>query len=815
MGRFAHDSARYLELGGIKPAMSKKSLPTEEALPANLRLLVRESGALLGQVIEREAGRALYQSVEALRVSMAGLRDKNPAEVVEELRRQLKDLRRLGKEDRRDVARAFTLFLELMNACENAYRAFRLESARYLALAKGGPDSVVYVLTAHPTEARSPENIQVFQRIQDLLTRVLKRQTPVELWRDHLLHELELAWRATATRERAPRVKDEADHIYQTALRPGILRSLLAASGEVVPVYLRTWVGGDKDGHPGVDEKPMQESLQLARDALLRHAFTLLSDVEGTLGLLPGKVLAREMKAAKGALSKLRKISAGDGSKVARAKAVFHKLCTAYEREVHALHPSLLEGKRLFHVFPALVVPLELRESSDVLMGEEKAGKLVRPTAGKLVRPTAGKLAIERMLSRLALLSRGGDPRWYARGFIVSMTEKVEHLAKAEEKVRAAFGSAALPVIPLFETGESLAGSVDIVRAMIAHPRLGAALSGPWHDQLEIMVGYSDSSKQGGALSSRVGIARAMHALEAECEKSGVRPVFFQGSGGSVDRGGGSVADQLAWWPKSALRTYKVTVQGEMVERSLSSSSIARGQLERIAASAAEGLKRTPAAPSSRTLFKLAELASASYREMIHDKDFLRIVGSATPYEHLSALKIGSRPARRTTEISVEGLRAIPWVLCWTQVRVMFQTWWGIGSAWRSLSDVEKEALKRDFEAEPVFRSFVKALAFTLAKVELPLWRIYLDSSGLEPALCEKFYESFSHELSGAAEMIRFISGSDNPLWFKPWLGASIRLRATVIHPLNLLQVLAIEEGDYVLFRATATGISSGMMSTG
>lgn len=784
--------------------MSKKNLPTEAALPQNLRLLVRESGALLGEVIHKEAGQELFQAVESLRAAMAQLRDRNPAEVVEALRAQLKNLRRLTKDDRRDVARAFTLFLELMNACENAYRAYRLDGAKRSSAPKGGPGSLVYVLTAHPTEARSPENIQVFQRIQNLLTNVLKRETPVELWRDHLFHELELAWRATPTRERAPRVKDEADHIYQTALRPGILRSLLAASGEVVPVYLRTWVGGDKDGHPGVDEKAMAESLQLSRDNLLRHAFTLIADVEGTLALLPGKILEKEMRNSKSALHKLRKLAPGDGKKIAAAKAAFHKLCSAYEARIHALHPSLLEGKRLFHVFPGLVVPLELRESSDVLMGEKQEKK----------KP--GKLAIRRMLDKLSQLARGGDPKWYARGLIVSMTEKVEHLAKAEELVRAAFRASALPVIPLFETGESLAASVEIVRALIAHPKLGAALSGPWNDRLEIMVGYSDSSKQGGVLASRVGIARAMHALEAECEKSGVQPVFFQGSGGSVDRGGGSVADQLAWWPRSALRTYKVTVQGEMVERSLSSASIARGQIERIAHSAAEGLRRNPSAPASRTLFRLAEFASANYQQMIHDRDFLRLVGAATPYEHLSALKIGSRPSRRTTEISVAGLRAIPWVLCWTQVRVMFQTWWGVGSAWRQLSDAEKELLKKDFDGgEPVFTSFVKALAFTLAKVELPLWRIYLDQSGLDPALAAQFYEKFSGELAATAEMVRYLSGSENPLWFKPWLGASIRLRAPMIHPLNLLQVLAIEEGDYVLFRATTIGISSGMMATG
>jgi len=777
------------------------NLPNEDALPPDLRELVRKSGRMLGQVIERESGAKFFGKVEKLRVAMAGLRDQNADAVSAELRRQLESLRTLSQNDRRTMARAFTLFLELMNACENAYRSQRLQEkpAEKTSEKPDGPTSLVYVLTAHPTEARSPENIEVFHRIQNILTDALIHHAPEARWHQSLAHELELAWRAFPTRERAPRVKDEADHIYHTALRPEILRSLLAASSEVVPVYLRTWVGGDKDGHPGVDEKAMADSLNLSRASLLHFAHSLLEDVESSLALLPGARLRVELSRAKAALAALRRVTPGDGGRVERAKAAFGKLCAAYENEIHVLHPRLREGKRLFYVFPALVVPIELREASDILM---------QPPAKK-------PLAIERMLACLARLARGGEARWYARGFIVSMTSSVEHLAAAERKVRAAFGSPVLPVIPLFETSAALDQSSEIVSALFKHPRLGAALRGAWGNSLEIMVGYSDSSKEGGVFPSRLAIAGAMHTLEAVCEKAGVEPVFFQGSGGSVDRGGGTVQDQLAWWPRSALRTYKVTIQGEMVERSLSSPEIARGQIERIAISAAAALKRKPVAPHSEALFRFAGSVTASYRAMIHDPDFLLVVARATPYAHLSSLKIGSRPARRTTEISVEGLRAIPWVLCWTQTRVLFQTWWGVGSAWRRADAKERSALAEAFAGEPVFTSYIKALAFTLAKVELPLWKIYLEQSGLEASLAEKFYLFFEAELKSAGEMVRALSGNENPLWFKPWLGASIRLRSPMIHPLNLLQLLAVESQDFVLFRTTATGISSGMMTTG
>lgn len=780
----------------------------EDSLPQELRELVRDTGRLLGEVIEREVGAAFYKKVEALRTGMAGLRDQDPAFVSRELASHLENLRELSHAQRRSMAHAFTLFLELMNACENAYRSHRLHKKHSLFLKEREARSLVYVLTAHPTEARSPQNIEIFQRIQHTLADELEIGANVERYREKILHELELAWRAFPTRERAPRVKDEAGHIFHLALRPEILTSILQASQEVVPLYFRTWVGGDKDGHPGVNEKAMMESLGLSRADLLRFLEGLLHEVESTIHLLPGKRLRSELRKTKSALSPLRRLSAADGKKVAKAKKAFAELCTAYKDEIHVLHPSLRMGKRLFHVFPALVVPLEFRESSDMLM---RSKYVAQKKAGK----KAESLAMERMIEKLKVLAKGGNPLWYVRGFIVSMTSELEHLAAAEAIQRAIFGAPVLPVIPLFETEESLYKGTEIVRGMIEHKFLGKALRSHWKNSLEIMVGYSDSSKQAGALASRLAIATAMHALEAEIKAAGIKPIFFQGSGGSVDRGGGTVGDQVAWWPRSALETYKVTIQGEMVERSLSSPSIARGQMERIEASVAKALEKTSKAPQSKALFRMGEMSSHCYRELIHDADFLSIAGAATPYKHLTALKIGSRPTSRTAEISVEGLRAIPWVLCWTQTRVLFQTWWGLGTAWKKLSDAEKKALAAAYKDEPMFTSFIKALGFTLAKVELPVWKIYLEQSGLDPALTQRFYQRFEEELAAAGEMVRALSGSQDPLWFKPWLGASIRLRSPIIHPLNLLQILAVESRDFLLFRTTVTGVSSGMMTTG
>lgn len=788
-------------------------LLTEEHTPIELRELVKTSVALFGKVISEAVGDKQYRQIESIREVMASLRDKKESEVTPILRSTLSQIERMKTGDRRIMARAFTLMLELINTCENAYRSVRLakhsqemraqpqgRTTENVRAAAEKPNSIVYVLTAHPTEARSPENIAIFHLIQRQLIASLERRRSDQDIEASLFHFLNLMWRTAIVRDRAPAVGDEADSIYSTLLERNILDSLLTASGEVLPIFIRSWVGGDKDGHPGVDEKVMKKSLSLSRSHLIDYVHIQLAEVADTLQSLKLLRLGNDLAQLSRVLQTFRTIKNGDGGRLQTLGRRMHKLFSDYESEIGSLHPNLVQLQRLTQMFPGFVVPLELRESSDVLMSDQTK---------------SSRLAIDRMLRTLASLSKGGDPRWYARGFIVSMTSELVHLQVAELKVRRALGRARIPVIPLFEQAAALKKGPEIVRQWLDDPRLGRDVRDEWGGQCEMMIGYSDSSKESGALASRLEIAEAMHDLERLCLSQKVEPIFFQGSGGSVDRGGGAVQDQIAWWPRSALKTYKVTVQGEMVERSLANAEITRGQIERIAKSATEALSKASEPPHLASIRGFADAVADEYRRAIHDPEFLRLVEKATPYSALGELRIGYRPVSRQQQLSVEGLRAIPWVLCWTQTRVLFPTWWGIGTAWKGATPAMKKALRKAFADEPVFTSFVHALGFTLAKVEMPVWRMYLERSRLDPALIDQFYTAFEGEMAGTYEMLRTVTGHDDPLWFKPWLGASIRLRSSMIHPLNLLQILALEDKDFALFRLTVTGISSGMLTTG
>ena len=771
-------------------------------LPPRLKLLVDLSVTELGHLIRAETGEAGFRRVEKLRHKMAGLRSTRPEKAYAVLRKELAGVEGASAAWRLVCARSFTLMLELMNACENAYRNHSIRQ-KPVELPESRPDAVIYVLTAHPTEARSPENIWIFHALQQRLTDFFDEegdQFSPEMAAD-IRHLLQLAWKASVVRRKKPRVHDEAEHIFSTLLREETLRTLLQSSAPLAPIYIRSWVGGDKDGHPGVNQRTARDSLQLSRKSLLHFAEARLRETQRALEAAGRRPALRKSSAAVfGALAKVRRLAPGDGKRILHFREALRTYGETYERAVGAIHPALRELKQLVRIFPALVAPLEFRESSDLL-----------PEAKRNPRAP-----IARMLALLAALSRGAEPRWYVRGMIVSMTENVEHMRLAAALVKRALGDLRIPVIPLFEQAEALDAAPEIVSAMLRDPLLRRARKKFWGNYLEVMVGYSDSSKQSGVLPSRLKIAQNMHSLDRLCQQKGVTPLFFQGSGGSVDRGGGSVEEQTAWWPAGALRNYKVTIQGEMVERSMASPEITRRQLERIVASA--GRWRDHAKRRYRPqpgVEPFADQVARTYREKVAQPEFLRVIEQATPYLFLDRLRIGSRPTKRATTLSVGSLRAIPWVLCWTQTRVLFPTWWGVGTAWRQSSLAERRRLARAFGRDPVFTVFVRALSYTVEKVELPVWRIYLERSGLTEAQIAQAWADLSAELSAVESMLRFLPASRATNPRRAWLMESIRLRSPMIHPLNLLQLVALRKNEPDLLRTTVTGIANGMVATG
>ena len=401
---------------------------------------------------------------------------------------------------------------------------------------------------------------------------------------------------------------------------------------------------------------------------------------------------------------------------------------------------------------------------------------------------------------------------------VVSMTLEAGDLLEAQQLVQEVFDGPAVPVIPLFELPDVLDRAPAILRDTWKDGSFRRAVRERGY--LEVMLGYSDTAKRMGMLASRVALHDTMRRIVDWAEAEEVTPLFFHGHGGSVGRGGGRIEDLVATWPPRARTPYKYTLQGEMVERTLATPEILRSLVGKVAEVQSNP---PPYRGVSHLARDLARTAEASFAARVESDAFRALLEAATPYTRLRELTIGSRPARRGGG-GLEELRAIPWVLCWTQTRLLVHAWLGTGDAWLEWQEgsgsetTPKDALNEACRKDPLFRSYTRLLSFTMAKTERALWRRY--RRALADNVPAGLIEELNADYEAALDLALQARGSDTLLPDRPWLQESIRYRAPMIHPLNLLQIELLakaewNEAEVQLFRETVTGIAAGMVTTG
>lgn len=776
-------------------------------LPNELKSLVKEFTNLLGEVIHEEAGPATFEVVESIRQDMVKYRTVSKTLKRELLERLYHKLDCSPKKQRHAVAQAFTLMLELINACEAAYRSFRLKNGKIQEDLERQSNHLVYVLTAHPTEARTPENIDLFHRIQNIGIRLLLNQEEKKYLLSIVKHNLKLAWKIPITRHEKPQVVDEANHLYSIIFRPDIFDTILRFDRDLGNIRIRTWVGGDKDGHPGVDEKVMMQCLQASRYQFLKKVLELFDLLERDASYLNNTKIIEKIESVKQLLRETRRVRKGDARKVMKFRASLERLANLYTKSVGATNPRINKIIAVLNLFPGLVIPLELREDSEII-GQALSSK----------RP----LAISKMIRTLCEIADGGCIQHYAMGIIISMCESFDDIRNTLTLVENNLNpqqKLTIPIVPLFETASALESSKLIVEEAFQDKRFYNYLTQNWNRNFEIMLGYSDSSKGMGVLGSRLGIAKTIRTLDSILKRKKINPIFFHGSGGSVDRGGGSLHDQTAWWPRSALEFYKATIQGEMVERLFSSPEILISSAHKVISNLNSVKAKKGQIAVSPVVEKFADSVTKHYQSKISEPNFVRMVEQATPYSYLNVLKLGSRPTKRAkaAQLDFSSIRAIPWVLCWTQTRTLFPTWWGVGQTWRTIKKDQASIneLKKAFRESSIFSSYIRVLGYTLSKVDLEVFRLYLSRSKIPAEEQEKIFKDFQVEIRESSDLVRTLTGEKSLIWFRPWLEESIQFRSSMIHPLNALQIIGHHSKDEILVRLATAGISSGMLTTG
>ncbi len=779
---------------------------TEKKLPKELTNLVHQCLDILGQCIKDQYGSQLYKLTEKMRQQSKSLRYSGLEKRINGLNSIDRSLEKLTKpEDRFKLAHSFGLYLEVVNQCELAYRSFRNSKKKASEDGNSLSERITFVITAHPTESRSRECVEFLKRIRRLLIDYLFGKN--KNFEEQLKYLLKLLLKIPLSKQTKPTVQDEADYLYSTLLENReVIDELIAANESKHQVYIRSWVGGDKDGHPGVDEDVMLDSLTTSRKYVLKIALDkILAFKEDSMRVIQDEGIRLKIdKYIESILlisERLKVVKEEDGRFINDFMQKVDGLLQTIEQGISYKLPQDHQLRIFFKIFPGLCIPLEMREDAEVV--------------SEAVNSDGSQFAIYRMLKTLKTLSKDSDPRNYCRALILSMTESSQDILNGIKAVKSIFESYDLPVVPLLENKKALDSGEEILEGILSDEEIRNTHLKNFGGRYEVMLGYSDSSKESGSLASRVLIANSLVRLCKKIESYKMKPVFFHGSGGSISRGGGNLSDQISWWPDSAVKNYKATIQGEMVQRTFSTDFILRRKIDKI-----KSLKKKRKVSSkellpSEDLMNFSEKVASFYRELVAQPKFLEFVETITPYSYLDRLRIGSRPSKRKKELNVNNLRAIPSILCWPQTRILLVVWWGIGSAWAPLDEKSKKRIKTLYKKEKVFQSYIKMCSFSLAKVDLSIVNYLLQKSEYSKNEQLEFSEQLSKEFKLAMKAVKEISGESNILWHTPWLKGSIELRTTAIYPLNVLQRIAIEQGDDLLLRETVTGIASGMLTTG
>ncbi|MDS0294429.1 phosphoenolpyruvate carboxylase [Halogeometricum luteum] len=415
--------------------------------------------------------------------------------------------------------------------------------------------------------------------------------------------------------------------------------------------------------------------------------------------------------------------------------------------------------------------------------------------------------------------------------YAISMTEEPSHVLEVLFLADQA-GVVSLPdhcgidVVPLLETESALNGARRIMGTLFeneAYEKVLAARNGVQ----EIMLGYSDSNKENGYLAANWDLYKNQRRLASICDDFDVKMRLFHGRGGSISRGGGPMNEAMLALPNETVTgQIKFTEQGEAIAEKYANPRIAERNLEQMLNAQVRSRHEAIREPEDHVpdewadaMDTMATAARAEYRDLLESEGFVSYFGQATPIGVIEDLNLGSRPASRSGERTVEDLRAIPWVFSWTQSRCIITGWYALGTGIQAYLDDggDVETLREMYEEWPFFRTTLDNSSLALARTDFDIAEHYADLADAE--LRERFFPRLQDEYETARSIVLDVSGRES-LLKRQWLDESLRRRNPYVDPLNLLQTHLLSqthrtEDEERTLRLTVKGVAAGMKNTG
>jgi phosphoenolpyruvate carboxylase len=751
------------------------------------------------------------------------------------------------------------------------------------------------VLTAHPSEAKRKEVLVKLRYITEMMERIEReRMTTAERAdiEEQLAAEIEELWQTRPIRAKQTTVMDEVDFglyfitntimdvtvdIYQ-ALRQTLEEHYPAGDWTTLPSILRyaSWIGGDRDGNPNVTTDITMRALERLRQYArrvyqadvdyLREHLTQAADYD-VLGIEPSddypyepyrqfmhliyqKLDENAYPNSEDLLNDLRHVydSLRDNRSQRVAKNVLYRLMMKVK--IFGLHLAPLEVREdaglhaqaiheLFHEYDICADYLGAPESEKQrLLTQEIAND--RPLFPKATQidnfsPTTQRIVRTWQMIKDSHLQYGT----HAIDTVIASMSKHPSDVLAMLMLASEAGIADdVLVVPLFETIADLQNASDVMTTLFANEAYRAYLAKHANGRglrQQIMIGYSDSNKDGGYLASNWNLFAAQETLTETCLEQGVNLELFHGRGGSIGRGGGPTNRAIRSQPPRSLRGgIKITEQGEVIAYRYSNRAIAQRHLQQVfhamllSLSTDEHLQIQPAWRDAMN--QLSEYGRVAYRQFVYETDgFLDYWQAATPINELSQLRISSRPAKRKAQGGFAAMRAIPWMFSWMQSRAIIPSWYGIGTAFTTFcheTDDGLALLQTMYQEWSFFHAIIDNAQLDVAKADMDIAALYATLVNDE-ALRERMYQRIRDEHDRTYRILCDITQQPMLLEDMSAIQTSIERRNPYVDPLNYVQVALLRElrqlqegtpayNDVLeAVLGTINGIAAGMKTTG
>ena len=737
------------------------------------------------------------------------------------------------------------------------------------------------VFTAHPTEARRKAVEGKIRRISELLEQHNKLGGSDKKENSRRLYnEIDALFRTSPIALKKPTPVEEADtilDIFDSTLFhtiPQVYRRFddwllgdkAGLEPPVCPAFFHpgSWIGSDRDGNPNVTAKVSRQVARKFSD----HVVSALEEATRTVGrnltmeagTTPASTELKDLWNHQKEMSeRLTEKAALISSKelhravmlvmadrlhytVVRDADLMYHSCEDFIADLKTVQRSLAAAgaKRSAYgplqdliwqaeTFGFHMVEMEFRQHSVV---HARALKDIHENGihGDLQPMTREVIDTFRAIG--SIQKRYGKKM--AHRYIISFTKSAQHVADVFELAHLSFAHEEdvpeLDVIPLFEQLEDLEGCVDVLDQMLTLPVVQKRLA-QTNRRMEVMLGYSDSSKDAGPTTAMLALHSAQERIAKWAEKNDIDLVLMHGRGGAVGRGGGPANKAVLAQPKGSVNCFfKLTEQGEVIFARYGNRTLAQRHVESVAA--ATLLQSAPSVEKTNTettqkFWDMAEKLNAAsherYLDLLNTEDFTPWFSTVTPLTEVGLLPIGSRPAKRGLGAkSLDDLRTIPWIFSWSQARINLAAWYGLGTACEQFGDLDQ--LKAAYQEWPFFRTFIDNIEMSIAKTDQRIAKMYLHL-GDRQDLSEKVFT----EMQLTRKWVLAIVGDEWPLQRRRVLGCAVRVRNPYVDALSIAQVRALREvrmnqdemaeekkAEYMsLILSTVTGVSAGLQNTG